>query len=603
MPVTPTKLGRYEIVQELGKGAMGVVYLAKDPLIGRMVALKTFRVGFTVLDEELHQFRVRFMREAQSAGILSHPNVVTIHDVVEASDEGGAFIAMEYVRGTTLKDMLQSGESLELPFVVDVLAQVADALDYAHSKGVIHRDIKPANILITTAEKRAKIADFGIARINTSNLTQDGQLMGTPNYMAPEQVLGKEADHRADIFSLGVVLYEMLTRKKPFQGENLTVVTHRIVYEPFTPPEDYVPGFPEEIKAVLTRALEKSPDRRFQSAGEMAAALRRAAAPTLDPDQTLATTSITPPVAPAGKGRARRLALAGAGLALVAALALGAVYVTGRREPAAPVPAADPAAEQLKLAEVRREEGRQLLLAGDAASAARLLAEAESLAPGLAGVRELRDQAQQEMAAAEQRGQRDAAIGETLERARDLLAKRRYEEAKSAAQSVLALDASHAAAQLVVAEADAGLAQRREERARAAVAPSTAPSGPVAAAGAAQTPGGPAAGAAASPDSRLILDFQSDAPEGVLTIYVGSQQVFRDSFRFVRRRGLRSEAASGTMTARRSVPSGDARVRVYLALEGRPTRTQQIEGNLPAGGARTLRIRVDRSGEFTSALD
>jgi len=163
-----------------------VVYLAKDPLIGRMVALKTFRIGFSVLEEELNQFRTRFMREAQSAGILSHPNIVTIHDVGDAGDAGGAFIAMEYVRGTTLKDMLQSGDSLELPFVVDVLAQVADALDYAHSKGVIHRDVKPANILITTAERRAKIADFGIARINTSNLTQDGQLMGTPNYMAPE---------------------------------------------------------------------------------------------------------------------------------------------------------------------------------------------------------------------------------------------------------------------------------------------------------------------------------------------------------------------------------------------------------------------------------
>ena len=155
-----------------------------------------------------------------------------------------------------------------------------------------------------------KITDFGIARIDTSNLTQDGQLLGTPNYMAPEQILGKEVDHRADIFSLGVVLYEMLTRQKPFPGENLTVVTHRIVYEPFTPPEEYVPGFPGEIKAVLARALEKSPDRRFQTAGEMAAALERAAAPALDPDETQATMTVAAPAGAAGKGRAR---IAGAG--------------------------------------------------------------------------------------------------------------------------------------------------------------------------------------------------------------------------------------------------------------------------------------------------
>jgi serine/threonine protein kinase len=274
LPLTPTKLGRYEIVDEIGKGAMGVVYLARDPLIGRLVALKTFRIGYSIRDVELEQFRARFIREAQSAGILSHPNIVTIHDVVEESEDGLAFIAMEYVRGTNLKSLLQGDQPLSLPFVVDAIAQVADALDYAHSHRVIHRDVKPANILIT-ADNRVKITDFGIARLDTSNLTQEGQLLGTPNYMAPEQIQGKEVDHRADLFALGVVLYEMLTRHKPFQGENLTVVSHRIVYDHFTPPREFLREMPPGIEPILDKALEKEPARRYQRAKEMVEDLRR----------------------------------------------------------------------------------------------------------------------------------------------------------------------------------------------------------------------------------------------------------------------------------------------------------------------------------------
>jgi serine/threonine protein kinase len=274
LPLTPTRLGRYEIVDEIGKGAMGVVYLARDPLIGRLVALKTFRIGYSVKDVELEQFRARFIREAQSAGILSHPNIVTIHDVVEQSEDGLAFIAMEYVRGTNLKVLLQGDQPLTLPFIVDVIAQVADSLDYAHSHRVIHRDVKPANILIT-ADNLVKITDFGIARLDSSNLTQEGQLLGTPNYMAPEQIQGREVDHRADLFALGVVLYEMLTRHKPFQGENLTVVSHRIVYDHFTPPKEYVKNLPPGLEGILAKALHKDPNQRYQKAKEMIADLRR----------------------------------------------------------------------------------------------------------------------------------------------------------------------------------------------------------------------------------------------------------------------------------------------------------------------------------------
>ncbi len=270
----PQKLGRYEILEEIGKGAMGVVYLARDPLIGRQVALKTFRVGFSAKDQELAQFRSRFVREAQSAGILSHPNIVTIHDVVDEGGEGVCFIAMEFVKGTNLKQLLQRPEPFGFERLVDIVSQIAEGLDYAHSRGVVHRDIKPANILIAQ-DGKVKITDFGIARLDTSNLTMEGQLLGTPNYMAPEQIQGKEVDHRADIFSLGVVFYEMLTRRKPFQGENLTAVTHKIVYEPFTPPEEIIKDLPPGLTAVMTRCLEKDPNRRYSRAAEIALELRR----------------------------------------------------------------------------------------------------------------------------------------------------------------------------------------------------------------------------------------------------------------------------------------------------------------------------------------
>ena len=271
--MTIQKLGRYEILGELGKGAMGLVYLGRDPLIGRELALKTFRVGLSAQDKELEQFQARFLREAQSAGILSHPNIVTIHDV--AVEPGGDFfIAMEYVKGDDLKQLMQRQGRLDLRFVVDTIAQIADGLDYAHSKGVVHRDIKPANIIITKKERQAKITDFGIARVDASNLTTEGQLLGTPNYMSPEQIQGQPVDHRADLWALGVMLYELVTGKKPFQGENLTQVTHKIVFDQFPDPKKFVPSLPGNLEQILQKALSKKPDDRYQRGGELAAELR-----------------------------------------------------------------------------------------------------------------------------------------------------------------------------------------------------------------------------------------------------------------------------------------------------------------------------------------
>ncbi|HEY7111953.1 MAG TPA: protein kinase, partial [Thermoanaerobaculia bacterium] len=270
-----SKLGRYEVLNELGKGAMGIVYLAKDPVIGRMVAIKTIRTSsFGEDDSESREFRERFIREAQTAGILSHPNIVTIHDIGEDPDTQTSFIAMEYIEGRNLKSLLAEKTRFGYEQIADIIAQVAEAIDYAHRKGIIHRDIKPANIIITL-DNKVKIMDFGIAKIASSNLTTTGQFLGTPNYMSPEQVSGAAVDGRSDIFSLGVVLYELLTSRKPFQGENLTAISYKIVHEEFTPPADLSPEVPPDFNAIVARAMAKDPWNRYQRGKDFALALHQ----------------------------------------------------------------------------------------------------------------------------------------------------------------------------------------------------------------------------------------------------------------------------------------------------------------------------------------
>jgi len=270
-----SKLGRYEVLNELGKGAMGIVYLAKDPVIGRMVAIKTIRTSsFGEDDSESREFRERFIREAQTAGILSHPNIVTIHDIGEDPETQTSFIAMEYIEGRNLKSLLAEKTKFSYEQIADIIAQVAEAIDYAHRKGIIHRDIKPANIIITL-DNKVKIMDFGIAKIASSNLTTTGQFLGTPNYMSPEQVSGAAVDGRSDIFSLGVVLYELLTSRKPFQGENLTAISYKIVHEEFTPPADLSPEVPPDFNAIVARAMAKDPWNRYQRGKDLALALHQ----------------------------------------------------------------------------------------------------------------------------------------------------------------------------------------------------------------------------------------------------------------------------------------------------------------------------------------
>jgi eukaryotic-like serine/threonine-protein kinase len=271
------KLGKYEIRRELGRGAMGVVYEAYDPMIKRVVALKTIRAD-QLTREDAPVVLARFRREAQAAGRLNHPNIVSIYDFDE--DAGTSFIAMEYVTGRDLRECFESGERFKTADAVRLTGQILDALDYSHRQGVIHRDVKPANVFLTDGS--VKVADFGIAHIDSSSLTQDGSVMGTPSYMSPEQILGLPVDGRSDLFSAGVILYQFLTGERPFSGSSTTTM-QKVLKEDPLPPTTLNVQLPDAIDAVVRKALAKRPEDRYQTAAEFAADLRAAVGPRAAP--------------------------------------------------------------------------------------------------------------------------------------------------------------------------------------------------------------------------------------------------------------------------------------------------------------------------------
>jgi eukaryotic-like serine/threonine-protein kinase len=266
----PARLGKYEIQGVLGKGAMGIVYKATDPHIERTVAIKTVRKD--LLDADLAaQFMARFRNEARAAGRLHHPNIIGIYEYGE--DDAVAYIAMEYVDGIGLREYLNRNARFELHQVVAIVTQLLQALEFAHAQGVVHRDIKPANLILTSAGT-LKVADFGIARIDATNLTMTGMVMGTPSYMSPEQCRGLPSDHRADVFSTGVVLYELLTGARPFAG-SIEAVTYGICHEHPRPPSEIAAmALPPSMDALVARSLAKDPAERFPDARAFQVALR-----------------------------------------------------------------------------------------------------------------------------------------------------------------------------------------------------------------------------------------------------------------------------------------------------------------------------------------
>jgi serine/threonine protein kinase len=264
------KYGRYEIVSELGSGTMGVVYKAHDPQIDRLVALKVLRPDRVVSQE----FVSRFLREAKAIGRISHPNIVTVYDV--GQDHGTIYIAMEYLEGRPLNEVIKS-QTLPTTEALKLCTQVAEALHYAHSKGITHRDIKPSNIILTP-DNRTKLTDFGIARIEdpeTAQMTQAGDILGTPVYMAPEQVLGQQADGRTDLYALGVILYEMLVGKRPFGGGNIAAIFRSITHDPPQDPMRAGAVDDRRLADLILKCLAKDRARRFQSGAAMADALKQ----------------------------------------------------------------------------------------------------------------------------------------------------------------------------------------------------------------------------------------------------------------------------------------------------------------------------------------
>ena len=268
MSTLPQKFGRYEIVREIGHGAMGVVYEALDPTIGRKIALKAIRfdgIG-TTADEAAR----RFKNEARAAGGLNHPNIVTVYDAGE--DSGLLYLAMEFIEGSTLEALIRAQRTIATTQTIDIIRQVCAGLDFAHAKGIIHRDVKPGNIMLA-GNGLVKITDFGIARAGEA-MTITGQVVGTPNYMSPEQVLGKPLDGRSDLFSVGVILYEMVTGERPFEGQSITTIMYKIVHETPIPPRKLDATIHPGLSAVIEKALSKSADDRFPNGESLVSALQ-----------------------------------------------------------------------------------------------------------------------------------------------------------------------------------------------------------------------------------------------------------------------------------------------------------------------------------------
>lgn len=263
-------LGRYEIIGEIGQGAMGVVYKATDPLIDRIVAIKT--ITLSLAQDEREEYEARFYQEAKAAGRLSHPNIVTIYDVGRSGDI--AYIAMEFLQGRELRDILNDKQLLPVDQVIDIVAQVAAGLSYAHEHGIVHRDVKPSNIMVNR-DGHVKITDFGIARMASAAVrTQTGMVLGSPKYMSPEQVMGKQTDQRSDIFSLGVMLYEMLTGQPPFMGENVNAIMYQTLNAIPQQPSSLNPAVPDMLNFIVAKALAKDLEHRYRNAKDMASDLR-----------------------------------------------------------------------------------------------------------------------------------------------------------------------------------------------------------------------------------------------------------------------------------------------------------------------------------------
>jgi serine/threonine protein kinase len=608
----PTRLGRYMIESVLGKGAMGVVYLARDPVIGRRVALKTLSIPSDA--EEAEEFRKRFLREAQAAGMLNHPGIVTVHDAGVDDETELSFIAMEYIEGRSLREFLRAGHGFAYSEVARIGAALAGALDYAHSKGVVHRDIKPANILFTP-QGVAKITDFGVARLESSNLTATGQFIGTPNYMSPEQVAGGIVDGRSDLFSLGVVLFELLTGQRPFPGHSLTEVAYKIVHEPARIPSQVRPALPPAFNPIVLKLLEKDPARRYGRGADVARALealRRVlagltgdvsqfaqpvpqpmsgepAAVSASPTATRATDlksapRLELPDDAAARPNIWRLPIAAPWVAALLALAFVpaavVVAVLAARVDRGPYrgPPSGEVARRHRIAEAQR--GAQAALdAGKPAEALTLLGPVLDQAPYSSLAHALRQRAVSEQVAERDAAARGRRAAELREEGKALLRDRRWRDAQDRFARALELVPGDSVTKEYFDLAREHQLVPRPQPARTpvvAAAPSPTP----------PPPEGPA---------RLELYFNSPLSTGSLVLRLDGQELADKPFDFrtkgflgIRRKG------TGVIEDAYNVASGDHRLLVRLVDgDGALLGEQTLPASFVRGGRYVLKVEMD----------
>jgi tRNA A-37 threonylcarbamoyl transferase component Bud32 len=638
------QIGRYEIIEVLGRGAMGVVYLARDPLIDRRVALKTLRVDLD--DEVATEFRERFLREARAAGRISHSGIVTIHDVGEDEESGLVFIAMEYVEGRDLKQLMMAGHSFRPSEAARIAAEVAHALDYAHSMGVVHRDIKPANIILTQ-EGTAKITDFGIARVESSNLTVEGQFIGTPNFMSPEQITGEEVDGRSDIFSLGVVLFNLLTGQRPFAGETMHEVTMKVVQEPSPIPSTLSSEVPAAFNPIILKCLEKDPEDRFQTGAEVAqvlAALARSLTDR-DPDDAASTgvyqpdlptrmqrsdgegatglkaflRDVTFPGRPQGPGAKQtiwdRLPLPeflrwnvtakwARGVVIGWSLlwiALAGVLVLRLPDEPNPAPGDGTVLNRHRVARYLMEAERQLR-AGDPTAAAAAAAVALDQVPASPGARWLATEARAAIEEARLTEASRAKVEELIREGREAYRQGQYTTAVERFEAALELDSENELAVSYLELARERSRRRSGTRPRNSSAPSARPTVvvPSSEVRTRPTPG----------TARLRVTFDSPIPSGVITVTVDGSVVAEIPFDFsakgflgIRRRGTGSVdrvvlAPSGRHSVGATLHDGDG------VLLGSATFDRELEADsnwtvrldMPSKKAKTTIFMVKATG-------
>lgn len=592
---------------------MGVVYLARDSIIDRRVALKTLRLD--VDPDFAEEFRERFFREARAAGRLNHPGIVTIHDIGECPDTGLVYIAMEYIKGQDLKQLLGVDRRLHPAEAARIVAEVALALDYAHNLGVVHRDIKPANIILTT-DGSPKVMDFGVARLESSNLTVDGQFIGTPNFMSPEQITGKQVDGRSDLFSLGVVLFNLLTGARPFSGANMHEVTLKIAQEACPIPSTIVSSLPAAFNPIVLKCLEKDPDRRYQTGADLAevlGALARALTPRSEEDagRTAITSPKTsepepePEVQPVAASLIRSLKKiqlpgwvhwpvegrwAAVTIACCALAVLLSIVILNLKIDQGPWPSPSTGAAVGRHWTVKMYfQAKEALARGDVLAAETACLQALHQGPASPGGRALATEIRQALEAEEtilaDRGRVDILVGE----GREFYRKGQYTSAVQRFEKALEIDPSHDLATSYLELAS----ERQRDAARRRTVRQTTPARKQTNVSARPTPAPPRA--VPTPGLvRIHLRFDSPLNSGHLTVMLDGESLEEIPFDFSKK-GMLGIKRKGKGTLKRTLiaPSGRHTISIKLSSPQLESSAEaSFNENLTAGSRWSLRTNL-----------